>query len=178
MASVYLGLGANIGNREANLRMALRTLGRMAKVTHVSSLYETEPVGPEQPDFYNAVCEIETGLRPRALLRFLQAVEHEIGRRPGESSSGGWGPRPIDIDLLLYGDEVIEEEGLVVPHPEMLNRAFVMVPLAEIAADARYPGREETIAELAAALDAGGVRKVADAGWDGLEAAKGAGFRA
>lgn len=175
MARAYLGLGSNLGNREANLQMALRALTRMAQVTQVSSLYETDPVGPQQPPFCNAACEIETGLRPRALLRFVESIEHEIGRRPGEER---WGPRPIDIDILLYGEGIVDEDGLVIPHPEMLNREFVMVPLAEIAPNAAFPGRDETIGALAGTLDASGVQKLADAGWDGLEAVRGAGFRA
>lgn len=177
MTTAYLGLGANIGNREANLRVALQMLTRMARITAVSSLYETAPVGTEGPPFYNATCEVVTGLQPRALLRFLQGIEHEIGRRPGESASGGPGPRPLDLDILLYGDQTLDEDELTVPHPRMHDRAFVLVPLAEIAPDLRIPGREETIAVLAASVDASGVRKIADAGWDGV-AAEAGGFRA
>lgn len=162
MPVAYLGLGANIGNREENLRMGLRLLTRMARIERVSSLYETEPVGAEGPPFYNAACEVATGLQPRALLRFLQGIEYEIGRRPGEER---WGPRPVDLDLLLYGDHAIDEEELTVPHPRMHERAFVLTPLAEIAPELRIPGREETVASLAAAVDASGVRKIAEAGW-------------
>ena len=119
MATVYLGLGSNLGNREANLRMALRGLSRMTRLEAVSSLYETEPVGrpfdpaqgrPEQPPFYNAACRIETGLEPRPLLRFLQNLEQEIGRRRGTSR---WEPRPIDLDILLYAERTLEEEGQI-----------------------------------------------------------------
>jgi 2-amino-4-hydroxy-6-hydroxymethyldihydropteridine diphosphokinase len=166
MATVYLGLGANVGNREANLRMALRGLTRMAHVEAVSSLYETDPIGSvPQPAFYNAACRIETGLEPKSLLRFLKSLEHEIGRRPGGPAGG---PRPIDLDILLYEDRVLESEELTVPHRRLSERAFALVPLAEIAPDVRHPTREETIAELAGAVERGGVRRIKDAGWDGV----------
>ena len=167
MAIVYLGLGSNLGNREANLRAALRGLWRMGRVEAVSSLYETEPVGgPAQPPFYNAACSWETALEPRPLLRFLQGLEHELGRRPGEER---WAPRPIDLDVLLYGDRIVGEEGLTIPHPRLAERPFVLAPLAEIAADARHPVEGKTIAELLAAAGTEGVRRIAEAGWDGLE---------
>ncbi|TMG02090.1 MAG: 2-amino-4-hydroxy-6-hydroxymethyldihydropteridine diphosphokinase [Chloroflexi bacterium] len=167
MATAYIGLGANTGNREANLRMALSGLTRMARVEAVSSLYETAPVGSEeeQPAFYNAVCLIETGLEPESLLRFLKTLEHEIGRRPGAER---WGPRPIDLDILLYEDRILQGDELEVPHPRLAERAFVLVPLAELAPDAREPRRNESVAKLAQAVDTRGVRRVKDAGWDGV----------
>lgn len=167
MATPYLCLGANVGNREANLRMALRGLLRLARVEAVSSLYESDPVGvPEQPPFYNAACRIQTGLEPRPLLRFLQNLEQEIGRRPGGPR---FGPRPIDVDILLYEQRVVDEEGLVIPHPRLADRAFVLVPLAEIAADVRHPALGKTIGELQAAVGEEGVRRIAPAGWSGIE---------
>jgi len=167
MAAVYLGLGSNLGNREANLRGALRGLWRMGRVAAVSALYETEPVGgPAQPSFYNAACRLETGLEPLPLLRFLQGLEHELGRRP---SGERWGPRPIDLDILLYEDRIVEEEGLVIPHPRLAERPFVLAPLAEIAADVCLPGDGRTVGELLAAAGTRGVRRVREAGWDGLE---------
>jgi 2-amino-4-hydroxy-6-hydroxymethyldihydropteridine diphosphokinase len=167
MPAVFLGLGANIGNREGNLRMALRGLTRMARVDVVSSLYETEPIGSikGQPAFYNAGCRIETGLEPESLLRFLKSLEHEIGRRPGGPVGG---PRPIDLDILLYEDRVFETEDLTIPHPRLAERAFVLVPLAEIAVDVVHPQRAQTIARLAESVGAEGVRRIKDAGWDGV----------
>jgi len=171
MATAYIALGANIGNREANLRMALRGLTRLARVDAVSSLYETDPVGPiEQPAFYNAVCRVETGLEPESLLRFLKTLEHEIGRRPG---SKRWGPRPIDLDILLYDDRIIGGDELEVPHPRLAERAFALVPLAEIAPDARDPMRDKTIATVLQVVDASGVRKIKDEGWDGVAGREG-----
>jgi GTP cyclohydrolase-4 len=164
MAAVYLGLGSNIGNRTANLRMALRALTRMSRVLAVSSLYETSPEGPPQPAFYNAACRIETGLEPRALLRFLQGIEHEIGRRPGPR----WGPRPIDLDILLYEDLVLEEETLVIPHPRLPERAFALAPMAEIAPDVRVPASAQSLRELAAQAGVDGVKRIVEQGWDGV----------
>jgi len=166
VSTVYLGLGSNLGDREANLRDALRALWRMGRVESVSSLYETEPVGPPQPPFLNAACRFETGLEPRPLLRFLQGLEHELGRRPGGER---WGPRPIDLDILLYEDRLVDEEGFVVPHPRLAERAFVLVPLAEIAAGVRHPVVGKTVAQLLRAAGEQGVRRVVGAGWEGLE---------
>jgi 2-amino-4-hydroxy-6-hydroxymethyldihydropteridine diphosphokinase len=167
MSTVYLGLGANIGNREANMRMALRGLTRMARVEAVSALYETEPIGSieDQPAFYNAVCRIETGLEPESLLRFVKALEHEIGRRPGGAPGG---PRPIDLDILLYDDRVTESRDLVIPHARLSERAFVLVPLSDIAPDAVHPSSGKTVAELTQAVSTEGVRKIKPAGWDGV----------
>ena len=166
MTAVYIGLGANLGNREANLRMALSAMTRMVRVEAVSALYETDPVGgPPQPAFYNAACAIEAGLDPLPLLRFLRSIEDEVGRRPGGEHMG---PRPIDIDILLYGDLTVDDPQLTLPHPRLHERAFVLVPLAEIAADVRHPVLGRTIAELAAEAESTGVRRIAEIGWDGV----------
>ena len=167
MAAAYLGLGSNLGNREANLRWALRGLWRMGRVVAVSALYETDPVGGiAQPSFYNAACRLETGLEPRPLLRFLQGLEHELGRRPGGERGG---PRPVDLDMLLYEDLVVDDVGLVIPHPRLAERPFVLAPLAEIAAEVSHPLAGKTVAQLLKAAGEQGVRRVAGAGWEGLE---------
>ena len=163
MAIAYIALGANLGNRRENLRMALRGITRMARVDAVSSLYETEPEGPPQPKYYNAVCRIETGLTPESLLRFLQGLEHEIGRRPTAELLF---PRPIDLDLLLYDHRTIDQPDLTIPHPRMATRPFVMTPLAEIAPDAVIDGRGAK--EIAQELGQAGVEIVAEQGWDAV----------
>jgi 2-amino-4-hydroxy-6-hydroxymethyldihydropteridine diphosphokinase len=164
--AVYLGLGSNLGNRAANLRMALRYLPPLARIEEVSSLYETAPLGgEEQPPFYNAVCRISTGLGPEALLRHLKQIEFAIGRRPGPR----WGPRPIDLDILLCGDQVLAREGLVIPHPLLAERAFVLVPLAELSPQLLHPVLGKPVGELLSALDEAalsGVRRIELRGWE------------
>ena len=172
MATAYLGLGSNLGNREANLRAALRGLTRMGRVEAVSALYESEAVGggPAQPPYFNAVCQLETGLEPRPLLRYLLGLERELGRRPGGKC---WAARPIDLDILLHGDRVVDEAGLVIPHARMMERSFVLAPLGELAADVRHPVEGKTVGELLAAVGTEGVRRIAEAGWDGLAGSAG-----
>ncbi|MDH7603204.1 MAG: 2-amino-4-hydroxy-6-hydroxymethyldihydropteridine diphosphokinase, partial [Armatimonadota bacterium] len=126
--TVYLGLGSNLGDRAANLREAIRRLneGNGCKVVRCSSIYESKPVGVvEQPDFLNAVVEVATALPPFRLLEYCQAIEDAMGR----VRTIRWGPRVIDIDILLYNQQSLRTDKLVIPHPEMLNRAFVLVPL-------------------------------------------------
>jgi 2-amino-4-hydroxy-6-hydroxymethyldihydropteridine diphosphokinase len=160
----YLGLGSNLGDRERNLAVALRLLEPLVRIEAVSALYETDPVGPQdQPAYLNAACRGVTGLQPRGLLRHLQAVEYEIGRRPPHAD---WGPRPIDIDLLFYGDALIDEPGLRVPHPELHKRAFVLVPLAEVAAEREHPELRRSVGALASEIDRAGVRERAPRGWE------------
>jgi 2-amino-4-hydroxy-6-hydroxymethyldihydropteridine diphosphokinase len=161
---VYIGLGSNLGNREANLRMALRGLARLARVEAVSSLYETQAEGPPQPAYYNAACAIATGLEPPGLLRFLKSLEHEIGRRPAPGQNA---PRVIDLDVLLWDDLVLESPGLVIPHPRLAGRPFVLTPLAEIAPEAVHPVLGQSIAQLAEKAGSEGLRLVAGRGWDG-----------
>ena len=162
---VFLGLGANIGNREANLQMALRLLGQRCDVVAVSSLYECPAVVPDGaaagPDFLNAACEIATDLDVGALLLYIKQIEHALGRRPSER----WAPRPIDIDILLYGDLYIEVEGLAVPHPLMHERAFVLLPLAEIAGGVTHPVLGRTIGDLAERVGREGTERIAGAEW-------------
>ena len=134
MATAYIGLGSNLGDRGENLRRALERLG----AARVSTIRETDPVGvTEQPRFLNAVAELETDLPPRALLDRLLEIERDLGR--DRESEERWGPRAIDLDLLLYDDEVIDEPGLTVPHPRLAERRFVLEPLAELAPELVLP---------------------------------------
>jgi 2-amino-4-hydroxy-6-hydroxymethyldihydropteridine diphosphokinase len=136
----YLGLGSNVGDRRANLQAAVDALrAHGVDVLGSSSVYETEPVGEvlEQPDFLNACVRVRTGLEPEALLDACKAVERELGR-----ASGGvrHGPRPIDVDLLLLGDETYRSERLALPHEQVTSRRFVLVPLLELAPELVVPG--------------------------------------
>jgi 2-amino-4-hydroxy-6-hydroxymethyldihydropteridine diphosphokinase len=149
MAVAYVGLGSNLGDREAALRRALERLAALPRteVVAVSSFRETEPVGyAEQPPFLNAAAALETGLSPRELLEELLAVERELGRR---REGPRFGPRTIDLDLLLYGQLELEEPGLEVPHPRLHERRFALEPLAELDPALRVPGHG-SVAELLA----------------------------
>jgi 2-amino-4-hydroxy-6-hydroxymethyldihydropteridine diphosphokinase len=165
----YLGLGANIGDRDANLRLALCWLAPACEVVAVSSLYASDavvlPGAPPGPEFRNAVGAVETALSPAGLLALAKRVEHDIGRRP----SARWAPRPIDIDILLYGDGALDDDApagrLTIPHPLLAERNFVLVPLAEIAPDAMHPALGRTIADLADDIDVAGLRWLAGPGW-------------
>jgi 2-amino-4-hydroxy-6-hydroxymethyldihydropteridine diphosphokinase len=139
----YVGLGSNLGDREATIRRAADQLGAL----RLSSIRETEPWGyAEQPPFLNAVAELDTDLPPRGLLESLLEVERELGRtRDGPR----YGPRTIDLDLLLYGDEVLDEPGLTVPHPRLHERAFVLEPLFELDPGLFVPGKGSLAAVIA-----------------------------
>lgn len=145
MARAYLGLGANLGDRQANIQKAMALLDeKNVHVCQVSPLYETEPWGlTEQPRFLNATCSAETCYAPHVLLDLLKCLEERLGR----VDTGRYGPRPIDIDILLYGDVCFETPNLTVPHPDMLSRATVLVPLSDIAPQKRHPQTGLTIAE-------------------------------
>jgi len=137
----YIGLGANLGDPVAQIHAALAALDRLPQTCLVtaSSLYRSAPVGyTEQPDFFNSVAAIDTALAPKALLAALLEIERAGGRTREFSNA----PRTIDLDLLLYGEQVVSEPGLCVPHPRMAERAFVLLPLAEIAPGCRIPGRD------------------------------------
>src|SRR5579883_2022423 len=144
---VHVALGANLGDRRANLRTALGRLATQGDITAVSALYEAVPAGVvEQPPFLNAACTLVTALDLRSLLAALKTVEWELGRRPGPR----WGPRPLDLDLLLAGDERVEQPDLTVPHARLAERAFVLAPLADIAAEAAHPVLHQTVRRLLA----------------------------
>ncbi len=146
MTRAYVGLGANLGDRDAAIRRAAALIG----ATRLSTIRETEPWGfADQPAFLNAVAEVDTDLGPEALLARLLEVELELGRERG--SGPRYGPRTIDLDLLLYGDEVVDEPGLTVPHPHLHERAFALEPLAELDEEIVVPGLGK-VSDLLAAL--------------------------
>jgi 2-amino-4-hydroxy-6-hydroxymethyldihydropteridine diphosphokinase len=152
MTTVFLGLGSNLGDRRRNLEAALEALRAHPRITvsAVSSFLETDPVGgpPGQGRFLNAAAGIETDLSPDSLLEELKRVERALGRKPGPR----WGPREIDLDILLYGDTILETGTLVIPHPRMRERRFVLEPLAEIAPAARDPVTGLSVRDLLARL--------------------------
>ena len=146
--TAYIAFGANLGDRRANIERAVELLGATpgVRVTKVSSFLENPAVGgpADSPAFLNAVAEIETSLPPRELLERLLAIEHQLGRQRREK----WGPRIIDLDVLLYGQEIIDEPDLRIPHPLMHERRFVLDPMKEIAPDAIHPVFKKRIADL------------------------------
>ena len=151
MPRAYVGLGANLGNREETLRRAVALLAAAdgVDVLAVSELRETDPVGVvDQPRFLNGAVAIETTLAPRELLDFLLRIERELGRVRGEER---WGPRTVDLDLLVYGDQIVDEPGLRVPHPRIHERRFVLEPLAELDPVLEIPGLGR-VSEVLAAL--------------------------
>ena len=154
---VYLGLGANLGDREAALRAARDGLGPDVEIVRCSSIYETPPWGElEQPAFLNAVCEARTALAPRALLDRVKRLESALGR----VATRRWGPRVIDIDILLYNQLELHSPELVIPHLYLHQRAFVLLPLRELAPALRHPVLGSTVAELAAAVDDKGIERL------------------
>jgi 2-amino-4-hydroxy-6-hydroxymethyldihydropteridine diphosphokinase len=145
VATVYLSLGSNLGDREANLRAALHEL----RPNRVSAIYETEPVGlAEQPWFLNLVAELETALYPEQLLAEAQRIEHDLGRVRTIPN----GPRTVDIDVLLYDDAVLHTPQLEIPHPRLHERRFVLAPLAELTPDLRHPVIGQTVIDMLKSL--------------------------
>lgn len=151
MAIVYLGLGSNLGDRAGYLFRAVEAIDRLERIRchRVSDFYETEPVGgpPDQRPFINAAAEIETVLNPATLLERLQNVEQDLGRPPPPRQQR-WGPRVVDIDVLLYDDLVFSVSGLTVPHPRMHERWFVLRPLVDLAPEVVHPLLHRTMSQL------------------------------
>ncbi len=145
LVTVYLGLGSNLGNRQDNLDKALGFLSQRLRVEKISSVYETEPIGNiNQPRFLNLACQAYTKLVPTELLTLAKGIESKLGRTFNKPNA----PRPIDIDILFYGAQVIETPELVIPHPRLTERAFVLIPLAEIIPDLVHPVSGKIVKEL------------------------------
>ena len=155
--AIYLALGSNMGDRMSNLRSAVERLSRKITIKKMSSVYETEPVYyKEQPLYLNAVLSAVTELEPFELLSFVKSIESDLGRQPSFRNA----PRTIDIDILFYGAQIIETPELTIPHPRITERAFVLVPLAEIAPKLVHPALQKRAGELLAEVEGvDGVRK-------------------
>ena len=158
LKTVYLSLGSNLGDRSTNLESAISRLNQLGKVVTVSSFYETEPVEvTAQPWFLNCVVKLDTEKMPKLLLKGILDLEREMGRRRTQSK----GPRNIDIDILLFGNSIVETKGLTIPHPALHERRFVLEPLAEIAPEVRHPVFKKTIREMRDGLPPGqAVKKI------------------
>lgn len=154
MTRAFIGIGTNVGDRHAHIEHARQSLAALpdTRLIKFSSIYETAPVGPiQQGDFLNAAAEIETTLEPAELLAELKKIEQSAGRTP-EATRLKWGPRTLDLDILLYGNRIIDTGPPVVPHPHMHERLFVLEPLAELDPDAMHPKLKQTVAQLLAKL--------------------------
>lgn len=160
MHKVYLSLGSNLGRKIEHLRQAVEAIKDIGEVINSSSIYETDPWGYiDQPAFYNQVILIETRLEPAALLTAIKGFERKIGRAP----TFRYGPRVIDIDILLYDELQLITPELTIPHPEMKNRVFVLLPLMELDSKIMIPGEEASIKELLGKLENKGIRKIEEA---------------
>ena len=150
MVDVFIGLGSNVGDRESNLRKAMELLKEKMKLVKVSSMYETEPMYlKDQPWFVNCVAKLETDMTPKELLVYLGNIERRLGRQ----RSVRYGPRSIDLDILFYGNEIVEESDLKIPHPRLHERRFVLVPLVEIEPDRIHPVYRRSASTLLAYLN-------------------------
>ncbi len=163
LTNACIGLGANLGHPRHAVRLAMQALDELpsSRVLATSRLYRTPAWGRlDQPDYINAAVLVQTCLAPQALLKHLLAIERKAGRTRGaEIASMRWGPRVLDLDLLLYGEQTINEVGLCVPHPYLHERAFALVPLAEIAPDATFPGHG-SVSEALRHVDVGSIEEV------------------
>lgn len=161
-STAFLAFGSNLGDRERNIAEALANVAGFATIEAVSSLYETDPVPPDQPAYLNAVCRLSTRIEPGPLLQRLKTVERQIGRRGGKR----WGPRPIDLDLLLYDAVTIEQPDFRLPHEGLAERSFVLVPLADVGAGVLHPVLAMTVSDIAQSTDRSGVRMWREVGWE------------
>ncbi len=169
--TVYIGLGSNLGDREAALLSALDALRRIDAVTvlRCSSLYESAPVGPPQPRYLNAVVELDCQLQPRQLLAILKQIERDLGRTP----TNRWGPRAIDLDILLWVGRVVAEHDLQVPHLELHNRRFALEPLCELAPEAEHGVLGRPVFSLLLQLRHQDVTRLSSANWPEIPTAEG-----
>lgn len=153
-----IALGSNLGNSQETLNLALETIAKTEGITlkKYSSFYQTAPIGPKQPDYVNACALLETTLTPYQLLETLQKIEYEFGRVRLER----WGARTLDLDIIIYGDLILNEPDLIIPHLLMSERAFVLVPLAEIGSDLIEPKSGLTVKQLLANVDQSGVNLI------------------
>ena len=161
--AVYIALGANLGDRRANLAEALRRMEPDIQVEAVSALYESPPQPPAPPPaYFNAACRVATRLEPRDLLARLKRIEREMGRQTTER----WAPRPIDLDIALYNDRIVDEGGLVIPHPRLAERAFVLRPLLDLDPDLTHPTTGERLADLLQGVETKSLTQAAGFGWE------------
>ena len=145
MVKAYIGIGSNLGNKEENIRKAIELIKEKCKILKVSSLYETEPVGYKEQDwFLNCAIEIETKLKPQELIKFLLLIEKKLGRIRTVKN----GPRTIDLDILFYGSEIINEKNLIIPHPRLHERLFVLEPLKEVCPNFIHPVFNKSVNEI------------------------------